>query len=94
MMTWFEVPSGGKENVSPVVGSTTFAQTPKFVPVDAPPPGGGFVTTIGKSPAVARSEEPSVIFNCPELTKAALWVTPLNVTVEDDRKPLPVIVTV
>jgi hypothetical protein len=71
-----------------------FAQTLKFVPVDAPPPGGGFVTTIGKFPAVTRSEGPSVIVNCPEVTKVALWDTPLNVTVEDDRKPLPVIVTV
>jgi hypothetical protein len=34
------------------------------------------------------------IFNCVELTKVAVWATPLKVTVELETKPVPVIVSV
>lgn len=61
---------------------------------ELPPPGGGFVTTMGKLPADAKSEVVKVIFSCPELTKLALCGAPLKVTVEDARNPVPLTVRV
>jgi hypothetical protein len=67
--------------------------TAKAAALDGPPPGAGFVTTTAKLPAVLRSVAPSVTVNWPLLIYEATCETPLNVTVEEGRKPIPLIVT-
>ena len=61
---------------------------------DGPPPGGGLVTTTGKVPKVARSDALSVMIRLPPLVREAGCTMPLNVTDEDETKPLPLIVNI
>jgi len=60
-----------------VVMLGTRLSTAKLSEFDAPPPGAGLVTTTAKVPAVAWSLALSAIVNSSELTKAAVWPTPL-----------------
>src|SRR5579862_8515689 len=76
-----------------VIAGTGFP-TAKLTAADVPPPGAGFFTTTGKVPAVAWSPVVRAIVNFVALTKVAVWATPLYVTVEVLRKPVPLIVRV
>ena len=68
--------------------------TEKSIATDAPPPGAGFVTTTGKAPMVARSDEVSEIVSWVALRKSVECTMPSNVTVDEARKPVPLIVSV
>jgi hypothetical protein len=70
----------------------TSGNTAKFA-VAVPPPGAGFTTATGKVPTVARSADVKPIVSCVALTKVAVWLLPLKVTVEEGRKPVPLIVS-
>jgi hypothetical protein len=68
--------------------------TAKLTEFEAPPPGEGFVTTTANAPAVVWSPAVSEIVNCVELMKVALWAALLYVTVELERKFVPLMVSV
>jgi hypothetical protein len=59
---------------------------------EKPPPGAGFVTTTANVPVVARSLAVRAIVSWVELMKVRVCAMPLKVTVEFERKPVPVIV--
>jgi hypothetical protein len=65
--------------------------TMKLSEFETPPPGAGFVTTTGNVPAVARSPEVREIASWLALTNVGVCETPLNVTVDAVKKPLPLI---
>jgi len=60
----------------------TAADILKFKAFDAPPPGDGLLTIIGKVPGEARSELLRVILSCPLLTNEVVRGTELNITKE------------
>jgi hypothetical protein len=68
--------------------------TVKVTGGELPPAGAGLVTTTANVPALARSALLSVMDSWLALTNVAVCGDPLNVTVEEATKPLPVIVRV
>lgn len=70
------------------------AVTMKLKALELPPPGEGLMTTRGKLPAVARSDALSEMLSWPLFTNVTAWITPLNVTDEDEMNPVPFIVSV
>jgi hypothetical protein len=61
---------------------------------DAPPPGAGFFTVISAVPAIDRSVEVSVIFNCVVLTKVVTRLFWFHSALEPWTNPVPLMVTV
>ena len=68
--------------------------TVKIAGGELPPPGGGLVTTTWKVPAVLTSALLSEIVVWFAAANVAAWTTPLNVTDEVVRNPVPLIATV
>jgi len=73
------------------VGTGLF--TVKFIELEDPPPGAGLDTTTAYCPPLVRSDDCSERVSCVELTNVAVWNFPLKVTVELERKFVPVMVT-
>jgi len=74
------------------VGTGLF--TVKPTPADVPPPGVGFVTVIGKLPAVFTSPARIAAVTCVALTKVVVRATPLKFTTDEARNPVPFTVMV
>jgi hypothetical protein len=68
--------------------------TLKYTVFELPPPGDGLITTTGWLPATVRSDGLNRMESTPLLKKDGAWGSPLNTTVEDGMKPLPLIVSV
>jgi hypothetical protein len=66
----------------------------KLTAGEIPPPGDGFVTITPKFPTLARSDAFRLIVNLESSTKEATRGDPLNVTDEEERNPVPLIVRV
>jgi hypothetical protein len=68
--------------------------TVKFIALEVPPSGAGFVTVTGDVPAEAILASPMTAVNCVELMNVAGAATPPNLTVEDASNFVPLIVSV
>ena len=74
--------------------SPTGAVTVKIAAADTPPPGAGLLTTTAQAPVPPTSNAVNVICKWLLSTKVTECVRVQKVTVDEGRKPLPLIVTV
>jgi hypothetical protein len=66
----------------------------KFIGLEVPPPGGGFVTVTASVPVEATLEAGMAAVNCVELTNVVVGAAPPKLTVEAATKFVPSIVSV
>jgi len=85
---------GGESAVIKGCGLSGRAETVNVKAFESPPPGEGFVTTMARLPAAARSDAVRRAVIWFALATVAGWVTPLTLTDEDGMNPVPVIVRV
>jgi hypothetical protein len=68
--------------------------TVKLSGLEVPPPGAGLVTVTADVPTEAMLEAGMAAVNCVELTNVVVGTAPPKLTVEDERKFVPLIVSV
>lgn len=66
----------------------------KFIGLEVPPPGAGFVTVTADVPVESMLEAGMAAVNCVELTNVVAGAAPPKLTIEDATKFVPLIVSV